>query len=159
LQTTHHSTHTHGSSTIHLLGKCPCGQISFWAYVFLGKRRLGKRLMSKCPSGQMSFFSWQMSFWADVFWANIFLGKCLSGQMSFRANVVWANVVWANVVSPFGSHSMDSITENCRISKKVLFYVFLKYKKSCKIIFSIASARQVSWSKFFDTYKNIYEIC
>jgi hypothetical protein len=63
-------------STIHLLGKCPCGQMSsgqmsIWANVFLGKCLMGKCLMGKCCSGQMS------------------VGKCL-----------WANVVWANVVSP-----------------------------------------------------------
>jgi hypothetical protein len=29
LQTTRHITHTHASSTIHLLGKCPFGQMSF----------------------------------------------------------------------------------------------------------------------------------
>jgi hypothetical protein len=117
LQTTRHSTHTHASSTIHLLGKRPCGQMSFWANIFLGR----------CPSGQMS--SGQMYFWANVllgkrpsgqmsfgqimsFWANVFLGKrlmgkrlmgkCPSGQMSFWADVFWANVVlgkclWANV--------------------------------------------------------------
>jgi hypothetical protein len=85
LQTTRHSTHTHASSTNHLLGKSPCRQMSFWANVFL----------SKCLSRQMSF------------WANVFLGKrpsvqmssgkCLSGQMSFWANVFWAKVLWANV--------------------------------------------------------------
>jgi hypothetical protein len=112
LQTTCHSTHTHASSSIHLLGKCPCGQMTFWANVFLGK----------CLSGQMS--SGQMYFWANVllgihpsgqmssgqmsFWANVFLGKrlpgkplmgkCPSGQMSFWANDFWADDFWANVV-------------------------------------------------------------
>jgi hypothetical protein len=96
-----HSTHTHASSTIHLLGKCPCGQMSFWANVFLGR----------CLSGQMSF--WANVFWANVFlgkrpsgqtsfWANVLLGKCLlskclSGQMSFWLNVFWSNVLWANI--------------------------------------------------------------
>jgi hypothetical protein len=90
LQTTRHKTHTHASSTIHLLGKCPCGQMSFWANVFLGK----------CLSGQMSF--WANVFWANVFWANVHLGKCLSGQMSSGQMLFWANVVlgkciWLNV--------------------------------------------------------------
>jgi hypothetical protein len=85
LQTTRHSTHSHAASTIHLLGKCLCGQMSFWANVFLGK----------CLSGQMSFgqmSSGQMYFWANVFLGKCLLGKCLSGQMSFWANVFWANV-------------------------------------------------------------------
>jgi hypothetical protein len=47
------------------------GQLSFWAYVSLGK-----------------FLSGQMSFWANGFWTNVFLGKCLSGQISFWANVL-----------------------------------------------------------------------
>jgi hypothetical protein len=120
LQTTCHSTHTNASSTIHLLGKCPCGQMYFWdKNVFLGQ---------KCLSGQTSF--WANDFWANDFlvkclsgqtssgqtsygqmsiWANVFLGKCLlgicllgkcrSGQM-FLGKCLWANVVWANVVSP-----------------------------------------------------------
>jgi hypothetical protein len=109
LQTTCHSTHTHASSTIHLLGKCPCigkclpGQMSFCANVLLGKC-----LLSKCLYGQMSF-------WANILLGKCLLGKCLlgkcllgkclSGKMSFGANdfwanVFWANVVWANVVSP-----------------------------------------------------------
>jgi hypothetical protein len=108
LQTTCHSTHTHASSTIHLLGqmslwanvfldKCLSGQISFWANVLLGKCLLGK-----CLSGQTSFWanvflgkcllgkclSGQMFFWANAFWANVHPGKCLYGQMSFWANVV-----------------------------------------------------------------------
>jgi hypothetical protein len=76
LQTPCHSTHTHASSTIHLLGKhvllgkCRSGQMSFWANVF----------QRKCVPRQMSF-------WANFFWANIFLGKCLSGQISFWADV------------------------------------------------------------------------
>jgi hypothetical protein len=112
LQTTPHSTHTHASSTIHLLGKCPCGQTSFWANVFLGK----------CLSGQMSFWanvfwangllgkrpSWQTSFLANFLLGKCLLGKCLFGQMSsgqtsygqmsIWANVFWADVFWANVV-------------------------------------------------------------
>jgi hypothetical protein len=117
LQTTRQSTHTHASSTIHLLGKRPCRQMFFWANVFLGK----------CLSGQMSFWanvfwanvflgkrhSGHTSFWANVFWANVFLGKCLSGQtssgkrlmgkcpsgqMSFWVSVFWADIFWANVI-------------------------------------------------------------
>jgi hypothetical protein len=85
-------------STIHLLGKRPCAQISSWANGFLGKCLTGQ-----CPSGQLS--SGQMSFWA-----NVFLGKCISGQMSYRqmsygqtslGKCLWANVVSANVVSPY----------------------------------------------------------
>jgi hypothetical protein len=106
LQTTRHSTHTHGSSTVNLQGKYPCVQMSFWANVFL----------VKCPSGQMFFWAnvfWenvflvkppsrQMLFWANVFWANVFPGNCLSGQMfygqmSFWANVFWANILWSKV--------------------------------------------------------------
>jgi hypothetical protein len=78
-------THTHALSTIHLLGKCPWGQMSFWANVFLGKCLLGKCLLGKCCSGQMSF-------WANVFWANVFLGKYLFGQMSSGQMSIWANV-------------------------------------------------------------------
>jgi hypothetical protein len=59
LLTTRHNTHTHASSTIHLLSKCLSGQMSFWANVFLGK----------CLSGQMSF--WANVFWANVVWANV----------------------------------------------------------------------------------------
>jgi hypothetical protein len=83
LQTTQHArTHTHAPSTIHHLGKSPCGQMSVWANVFLGK----------C-------LSWQMSFWANVLLSKCLLGKCLSGHMSF-----WANVV--SPVPPYGGNSM-----------------------------------------------------
>jgi hypothetical protein len=82
LQTTHHSTHTHASSTNHLPGKRPCGQMSFCANVFLGK----------CLSGHIAF-------WANVFWANVFLGKRPSGQTSFGANVFWANVFLGKYLS------------------------------------------------------------
>jgi hypothetical protein len=103
LQTTRHSTHTHASSTIHLLGKHACGHMSFWANVFLGQSLLGK-----CLSGQMSFWAnvfwfWANNVWANVFWGVCLLGKCLmgkcpSGQIYFWANVFWAHVFWANVV-------------------------------------------------------------
>jgi hypothetical protein len=112
LQTTRHSTHTHASSTIHLLVKRPCSQISFWANVFLGRcpseqissgqmSFWSNLLLGKRPSGQMS--SGQMSIWANVFLGKRLLvkrlmGKCPSGQTSFWANVFWADVLWANVV-------------------------------------------------------------
>jgi hypothetical protein len=85
LQTTRHSTHTHASNTIHLLGKCPCGQMSFWANVLLGKCLLGKCLYR------------HMSFWANVLLGKCLVGKSISGQRSFWVNVFWANVLWANV--------------------------------------------------------------
>jgi hypothetical protein len=112
MQTTRHSMHTHALSTIHLLGKCPCGQMSFWANVFLGrcpseqtssgKMSFGANvLLGKRPFGKMS--SGQMSFWANVFLGKRLLGKCImgkcpSGQVSFWAKVFWADVLWANVV-------------------------------------------------------------
>jgi hypothetical protein len=96
LQTTCHSTHTHASSTSYLLGKCPCGQMSFWANVFLG-RCLSWQMsfwanvfLGKCPSGQTSA-------WANVFWVNVFLGKCLSEQMSSGQTSYGQTSIWANI--------------------------------------------------------------
>jgi hypothetical protein len=110
-----HSTHTHASSTIHLPGKCPCGQMSFWANGFLGR----------CPSGQMS--SGQMAFWA-----NVLLGKRPSGQISSRQMSFWANVflgkcLWENV--RLGKCCMGKCRKGkCRVTENTMSHLELLWR-------------------------------
>jgi hypothetical protein len=83
-----------------LLGKCPCGQMSFWANIFLANVFVGK-----CPSGQMS--SGQMSFWAIVLLGKrlldrCLLGKCRSEQMSLgKCRMGKRRVTVYKVLEPF----------------------------------------------------------